>query len=106
MCIRDRPLAVAVSRIAQLGGHELFKDKVDACHHLRGGAEVRIQRQQSVSACRTLLLSLIHISGMRTAAPMEARRVLGAYTLAQPSLRITPSKPKAAAERSLSLIHI
>ena len=25
---------------------------------------------------------------------------MGAYTLAQPSLRITPSKPKAAAERS------
>ena len=54
-CTAHQPLAVTVSRIAQLGCHELFKDKVDACHHLWGGAEVRIQRQQSVSACRTLL---------------------------------------------------
>ena len=40
------------------------------------------------------------ITGTRTAAPMEARRVLGANTLAQPSLSSTPSKPNAAAERS------
>ena len=40
------------------------------------------------------------MTGMRTAAPMEARRVLGAHTLAQPSLSSTPSKPKAAALRS------
>ena len=42
----------------------------------------------------------VSMTGMRTAAPMEARRVLGAQTLAQPSLSSTPSKPNAAAERS------
>ena len=40
------------------------------------------------------------MTGTRTAAPMEARRVLGAKGEAHPSLRITASKPKAAAERS------
>jgi len=46
------------------------------------------------------LTQFTSITGTRTAAPMEARRVLGANTLAQPSLSSTPSKPNAAAERS------
>ena len=50
----DQPLAIAVGRIAQLRGHELFEDKVDARHHLRGGPEVCVQRQQGVLPGSTL----------------------------------------------------
>ena len=50
----DKALAVAVGRIAQLRGHELFEEEVDARHHLRGGAEVGVQRQQGVPAGGTL----------------------------------------------------
>ena len=46
----DQTLPVAVGGIAQLRGHELLKEIVDARHHLRCGAEVCIQRQQSVRA--------------------------------------------------------
>ena len=53
-CTAHQPLAVAISGIAQPGRHELFKDKVDACHHLRGGAEVGIQCQQCIGARRSL----------------------------------------------------
>ena len=41
----DQTLSVAVGGIAQLRGHELLKEIVDARHHLRCGAEVCIQRQ-------------------------------------------------------------
>ena len=53
--------------------------------------------RRTATACGMAPASM---TGMRTAAPMEARRVLGAHTLAQPSLSSTPSKPKAAALRS------
>ena len=46
----DQTLPVAVGGIAQLRGHELLKEIIDARHHLRCGAEVCIQRQQSVRA--------------------------------------------------------
>ena len=46
----DQTLPVAVGGIAQLRGHELLKEIVDARHHLRCGAEVCIQRQQGVCA--------------------------------------------------------
>ena len=49
-CAADQTLPVAVGGIAQLRGHELLKEIVDACHHLRCGAEVCIQRQQCVRA--------------------------------------------------------
>ena len=49
-CAADQPLPVAVSRIAQLRGHELLKNEVDARHHLRGRTEVGVQRQQGVLA--------------------------------------------------------
>ena len=49
-CAADQALSVAVGRVAQSGRHELFEDKVDACHHLRGRAEVGIQRQHGVFA--------------------------------------------------------
>ena len=46
----DQTLPVAVGGIAQLRGHKLLKEIIDARHHLRCGAEVCIQRQQSVRA--------------------------------------------------------
>ena len=46
----DQTLPVPVGGIAQFRGHELLKEIVDARHHLRRGAEVCIQRQQSVRA--------------------------------------------------------
>ena len=52
-CAADQPLTVAVGRIAQGGGHELLKQEVDASHHFRRTAEVRIQRQQRVLAGRS-----------------------------------------------------
>ena len=45
-----QPLPVAVGGVAQPGGHELFKDEVDARHHLRRRAEIRVQRQQGIGA--------------------------------------------------------
>ena len=49
-CAADQTLPVAVGGIAQLRGHELLEEIVDARHHLRCGAEVCIQCQQSVCA--------------------------------------------------------
>ena len=49
-CAADQTLPVAVGGIAQLRGHELLKEIVDARHYLRCGAEVCIQRQQGVRA--------------------------------------------------------
>ena len=46
----DQTLPVSVGGIAQLRGHELLKEVVDARHYLRRGAEVCIQRQQCVRA--------------------------------------------------------
>ena len=46
----DQTLPIAVGGIAQLRGHEPLKEIVDARHYLRCGAEVCIQRQQSVRA--------------------------------------------------------
>ena len=46
----DQTLPVAVGGIAQLRGHELLKEIVDARHHLRCRAEVCIQRQQGIRA--------------------------------------------------------
>ena len=47
---RSQLQPVAVGGIAQLRGHELLKEIVDARHHLRRGAEVCIQCQQGVRA--------------------------------------------------------
>ena len=49
-CTADQTLPVSVGGIAQFRGHELLKEIVDARHYLRCGAEVCIQRQQSVRA--------------------------------------------------------
>ena len=53
-CAAHQPLPIAVSGIAQLRGHELLKNEVDALHHLRGRTEIRIQRQQGVLPGSTL----------------------------------------------------
>ncbi len=50
----DQTLPVSVGGIAQLRGHELLKEIVDARHYLRCGAEVCIQRQQCVRALGAL----------------------------------------------------
>ena len=49
-CAADQTLPITVGGIAQLRGHELLKEVVDARHHLRRRAEVCIQRQQCVRA--------------------------------------------------------
>ena len=49
-CAADQTLPIPIGGIAQLRGHELLKEIVDARHYLRCGAEVCIQRQQSVRA--------------------------------------------------------
>ena len=49
-CAADQTLPIPIGGIAQLRGHELLKEIVDARHYLRCGAEVCIQRQQGVRA--------------------------------------------------------